>query len=212
LMDLVSIWVFMVIILPWRKLSVSLCVFRAQLLAPSSCLFASGDSFYYIRTWYKFISLSRIRTHFCNRLAVRIRSTFIKDGVHSTRHLVHTTDGNVVGEWGVRKWIQETLIQTKTIQYPYCKTIFTDGIIKQLVIQNGWNGVTNYWILKKMKVKVLLRFQVNGTIKTVNADLVVGADGIRSTVRRLMVMSRALYGIGCIVILYLSFKCFSRNE
>jgi 2-polyprenyl-6-methoxyphenol hydroxylase-like FAD-dependent oxidoreductase len=32
--------------------------------------------------------------------------------------------------------------------------------------------------------------------KTVNADLVVGADGIRSTVRRLiMVMSRALYGI-----------------
>jgi hypothetical protein len=26
--------------------------------------------------------------------------------VVSTRHLVHTTDGNVIGEWGMRKWMQ----------------------------------------------------------------------------------------------------------
>ena len=29
----------------------------------------------------------------------------LEDGVISTRHLVHTTDGKVIGEWGVRKWI-----------------------------------------------------------------------------------------------------------
>jgi hypothetical protein len=24
----------------------------------------------------------------------------------NTRHLVHTTDGKVIGEWGMRKWMQ----------------------------------------------------------------------------------------------------------
>ncbi len=28
----------------------------------------------------------------------------LKEGVVSTRHLVHTTEGKVVGEWGMRKW------------------------------------------------------------------------------------------------------------
>ena len=29
----------------------------------------------------------------------------LKEGVVSTRHLVHTTDGKVIGEWGMRKWM-----------------------------------------------------------------------------------------------------------
>jgi hypothetical protein len=28
----------------------------------------------------------------------------LKEGVTSTRHVVHTVDGNAVGEWGLRKW------------------------------------------------------------------------------------------------------------
>jgi 2-polyprenyl-6-methoxyphenol hydroxylase-like FAD-dependent oxidoreductase len=60
---------------------------------------------------------------------------------------------------------------------------------------------------------VTLRFQVNGKQKTVNADLVVGADGIRSTVRSTIGDEQSpLRYLGCIVIRYLSFKCFSRNE
>jgi hypothetical protein len=35
-------------------------------------------------------------------------------------------------------------------------------LLNQLGDPEQVNGVTNYWILKKMKVKVLLRFQVNG--------------------------------------------------
>ena len=29
----------------------------------------------------------------------------LKDGVVSTRHLVHTTEGKIIGEWGMRKWL-----------------------------------------------------------------------------------------------------------
>ena len=30
----------------------------------------------------------------------------LKEGITSTRHLVHTTDGKVIGEWGIRKWVE----------------------------------------------------------------------------------------------------------
>ena len=30
----------------------------------------------------------------------------LNEGVVSTRHVVHTTEGKVIGEWGMRKWTQ----------------------------------------------------------------------------------------------------------
>src|SRR5690606_35732645 len=30
----------------------------------------------------------------------------LEEGVVSTRHLVHTTEGKVIGKWGIRKWMQ----------------------------------------------------------------------------------------------------------
>ena len=30
----------------------------------------------------------------------------LKAGLISTRHVVHTTDGNIIGEWGIRKWVE----------------------------------------------------------------------------------------------------------
>jgi hypothetical protein len=30
----------------------------------------------------------------------------LEEGVISTRHVVHTTEGKVIGEWGIRKWMQ----------------------------------------------------------------------------------------------------------
>ena len=29
----------------------------------------------------------------------------LEEGVVSTRHIVHTTEGKVIGEWGIRKWM-----------------------------------------------------------------------------------------------------------
>jgi 2-polyprenyl-6-methoxyphenol hydroxylase-like FAD-dependent oxidoreductase len=50
---------------------------------------------------------------------------------------------------------------------------------------------------------VALSFQVNGALKSVRADLVVGADGIRSAVRRFLIGDdiTPLRYLGCIVIL-----------
>ena len=54
-----------------------------------------------------------------------------------------------------------------------------------------------------MEHGVRLRFQVNDEVKTSTADLVVGADGIRSSVRRLLIGddSTPLQYLDCIVIL-----------
>ena len=32
--------------------------------------------------------------------------TSLKKGIVSTRHVVHATDGKILGEWGMRKWLQ----------------------------------------------------------------------------------------------------------
>jgi hypothetical protein len=101
----------------------------------------------------------------------------------------------VVGEWGVRKWIQETL-QNKTIQYPH----LTDGIIKSIRWSRTRCWVTNYWILKRMKVKVLLKISSKWRTKNRSSGW---ADGIRSTVRRFIIGDEQspLRYLGCIVIL-----------
>jgi 2-polyprenyl-6-methoxyphenol hydroxylase-like FAD-dependent oxidoreductase len=56
---------------------------------------------------------------------------------------------------------------------------------------------------KEDEGEVALHFQVNGKIKKTKADLVVGADGIRSAVRRLLIgeENSPLQYLGCIVIL-----------
>jgi hypothetical protein len=56
----------------------------------------------------------------CNKLVKQSRWVFlIRKGVISTRHLVHTTDGKVNGEW---KWMQSEA-QNLQSQYTYRKAI-----------------------------------------------------------------------------------------
>nr|WP_309759577.1 NAD(P)/FAD-dependent oxidoreductase [Flavobacterium sp.] len=129
----------------------------------------------------------------------------LKDGVHSTRHLVHTTDGNLVGEWGVRKWIQEDdNTKTKRSNIHIARQSLRMELLNQLGDPERVKWSHQLLDFKEDKSKgVTLRFQVNGELKTVNADLVVGADGIRSTVRRFIIGDERspLRYLGCIVIL-----------
>ncbi len=129
----------------------------------------------------------------------------LKDGVTSTRHLVHTTAGNVVGEWGVRKWIQaDEKIKTKRSNIHIARQSLRMELLNQLGDQERVQWSHQLLDFKEDKNKgVTLRFQVNGEIKTANADLVVGADGIRSTVRRLIIGDERspLRYLGCVVIL-----------
>ncbi|MFV8372085.1 FAD-dependent oxidoreductase [Flavobacterium sp. LB2P74] len=129
----------------------------------------------------------------------------LEAGVISTRHVVHTTEGKVIGEWGIRKWIQS---DAKTTQRRTNVHIARQSLRFALLEQLGRQDAVQ-WGHQLVNFKesesggVNLNFQVNGEMKRYRADLVVGADGIRSSVRRLLIgedMTPLRY-LGCIVIL-----------
>jgi len=129
----------------------------------------------------------------------------LEEGVISTKHVVHTTDGKVIAEWGIRKWVQsnaKTLLKRTNVH------IARQSLRLALLEQLGGHDAVQ-WGHELVGFKecaregVDLSFQVKGKMKSANADLVVGADGIRSSVRRLMLGEDAspLCYLGCIVIL-----------
>ena len=129
----------------------------------------------------------------------------LENGVVSTRHLVHTTAGQVIGEWGMRKWIaSEQKGLPKRTNIHIARQSLRLALLDQLgshdVVQWGHQLVD---IQTSEDEKVNLSFNVDGAIKQVQADLVVGADGIRSTVRQLRIDDALtpLHYLGCIVIL-----------
>nr|AOE13932.1 2-polyprenyl-6-methoxyphenol hydroxylase-like oxidoreductase [uncultured bacterium] len=129
----------------------------------------------------------------------------LHQGVVSSRHVVHTTEGKVIGEWGMRKWMPTTEASAlKSSNIHISRQALRLELLNQLGGHNFVKWDHKLVALQKDTTKgVKLRFQVNGNIKETNADLVVGADGIRSTVRKLMPLkdNDSLHYLGCIVIL-----------
>ena len=129
----------------------------------------------------------------------------LNEGVISTRHLVHTTEGKVIGEWGVRKWLEsEVKTSAKRTNIHIARQSLRLALLGQLgghdKVQWGHQLVD----LKQTENEgVALSFQVGGKIENAKADLVVGADGIRSSVRKLLIGDDVtpLRYLGCIVIL-----------
>ena len=129
----------------------------------------------------------------------------LENGVISTRHVVHTTEGKVIGEWGMRKWMQsDTKKSPKRTNVHIARQSLRLALLEQLgghdTVQWGHQLVD----IKSPEGEVVdLRFQVNGKIKNAKANLVVGADGIRSSVRKLLIGEEIspLRYLGCIVIL-----------
>ncbi|QUX95572.1 FAD-dependent monooxygenase [Marinomonas sp. CT5] len=127
----------------------------------------------------------------------------LDNGVVSTRHLVHTPEGKVVGEWGMRKWLQA---DTKTSPKRTNIHIARQSLRKALLEQLGGSDQVK-WGHQLVDFHegndVELNFLADGDIKPARADLVVGADGIRSAVRRLLIGEETtpLRYLGCIVIL-----------
>ena len=129
----------------------------------------------------------------------------LAEGVISTRHVVHTTEGKVIAEWGIRKWRpSDTKTSPKRTNVHIARQSLRLALLEQL---GGHDAVQ--WGHQLVDFKecegeaVDLRFEVEGEMKHAKADLVVGADGIRSTVRSLLIGEEAspLNYLGCIVIL-----------
>ena len=129
----------------------------------------------------------------------------LEEKVISTRHVVHNTEGKIVGEWGMRKWIQS---DSKTSPKRSNMHIARQSLRLALVNQLGGNDAVQ-WGHQLIDFKenedngLDLNFQLDGTIKSVKADLIVGADGIRSAVRKIVIGDEIspLRYLGCIVIL-----------
>jgi 2-polyprenyl-6-methoxyphenol hydroxylase-like FAD-dependent oxidoreductase len=128
---------------------------------------------------------------------------FLKDAGHSTRHVVHTTEGKEIVEWGMRTHANINNSPKRTnvhIPRQAVRLALLEQLGEHPAVQWGHRLVS----FKQLEDKsVELSFQVNGEMKNVKADLVVGADGIRSVVRSLLIGEdiTPLRYLGCIVIL-----------
>jgi 2-polyprenyl-6-methoxyphenol hydroxylase-like FAD-dependent oxidoreductase len=129
----------------------------------------------------------------------------LEAGITSTRHVVHTPEGKIIGEWGLRKWGRpNTKAAPKRINIHIARQALRHALLQQLgdldVVQWGHQLLNFNEVQNK---SVTLKFEVGKEIKSAKADLVVGADGIRSTVRKLFISEETtpLHYLGCIVIL-----------
>ncbi|WP_375241672.1 FAD-dependent oxidoreductase [Lacinutrix sp.] len=129
----------------------------------------------------------------------------LEKGVVSTKHIVHNTDGKVIGEWGKRKWVPtETEKTNKKTNIHIARQSLRLALLEQLGAHNTvqWNHQLIDFKTHKTDGHSI-QFKVDNTIKNVKADLIVGADGIRSTVRKLLFGETVtpLRYLDCIVIL-----------
>jgi 2-polyprenyl-6-methoxyphenol hydroxylase-like FAD-dependent oxidoreductase len=129
----------------------------------------------------------------------------LKEGVVSTKHIVHTIDGKVIGEWGMRKWMDSDInTSPKKTNMHISRQSLRLALLEQLVGNNTvqW-GHQLLDFNESKKEGIELSFQVNSEIKNTKADIIVGADGIRSSVRKLLIGEeiKPLHYLDCIVIL-----------
>ncbi|MEY4834497.1 MAG: hypothetical protein RI980_612 [Bacteroidota bacterium] len=129
---------------------------------------------------------------------------FLKEGIVSTKHLVHTTDGNIIGTWGMRKWMpSNTKKSQKQTNIHIARQSLRLALLEQLGGHSNVQWGHQLLDFKESDTKIDLSFQVNGEIKNVQTDILVGADGIRSSVRKLLLGKEIspLRYLDCMVIL-----------
>ena len=111
----------------------------------------------------------------------------LKGGRNSTRHVVHTTEGKEIVEWGVRTH-SNIKKSPKRINVHIPRQSLRLALLEQLGGHDAVQWGCRLVCFKQCEDKsVELSFQINGDIKNAKADLVVGADGIRSVVRSLLI-------------------------
>jgi len=130
---------------------------------------------------------------------------WLKDEIRTTRHLVHNPEGKVIGEWGKKKQIQsEHDTATKQKNIHIARQSLRMDLLAQLHECESvcwWHQLVNF--SHNDNGGIDLTFQLDGWVKQAQADVVVGADGIRSLVRELLIgeENTPLHYTGFIVIL-----------
>lgn len=129
----------------------------------------------------------------------------LKEAIVSTKHIVHTSDGKIIGEWGLRKWLpSDTIKQAKHSNLHISRQALRSALLEQLDEHNSVKWGHQLVDFKESNTnKIDLSFLVNGEIKKVQTNILVGADGIRSSVRKLLLGEEItpLRYLDCMVIL-----------
>lgn len=131
--------------------------------------------------------------------------TRLNQGVVSTKHVVHNIEAKVLGEWGMRKWLSpDDQKASKKTNIHIARQSLRADLLAQL--EPHKNIAWGYKLLDVEKTKqggVKLNFEVGNETKVIKADLLVGADGIRSTVRNYLLNKNdtPLRYLGCMVVL-----------
>ncbi len=125
--------------------------------------------------------------------------------ITSTRHVVHTPEGKIIGEWGLRRWkipfVEKTTkrrnvhIARQSLRQEMLRNLGTSQSVKWGHALTGFSHNENG--------SIDLTFLVDGKEEVTHADTVVGADGIRSKVREMVIGEHRtpLRYLGCIVML-----------
>ena len=131
--------------------------------------------------------------------------TTLTEGVVSSRHIVHNTEGKVMGEWGMRKWLETTSKKPlRRTNVHIARQSLRSSLLQQLGGHDQVSWGHQLIDFKETRGKgVDLTFWVGRKIKKAKADLVIGADGIRSSVRKILIGEEItpLRYLDCIVIL-----------
>ena len=171
--------------------------------------------------------------HLCATTNDMPRSKF---GIHSKRHVVHEPDGTVVGEWGMQVWggrfekngrkhakrqnahisrqnlrkLLMEMLKPGTIRWGYKLIDYSDG---SLDCDDANSDKTNLNLTFHCRQSEGREGSRDGTEEaiTVSATVLVGCDGIRSSVRakKLGEDMTPLRYLGCIVILGIARSPFS---
>lgn len=110
-----------------------------------------------------------------------------EEGIVSQRHLVHSTKGEVLGEWGNKKWNRsEAKTSAVKSNIHVTRQNLRMRLLQQLSSQTDIKWNHSFVNISNQKDNTTeLSFEVDGEEKKYTADLIVGADGIRSRVRHL---------------------------
>ena len=108
----------------------------------------------------------------------------LQEVIISTKHVVHTTEGKVIAEWGMRKWMSSNAkTPPKRTNLHIARQSLRSALLEQLGGNNSVQWGHQLVDFNESVEGIELSFQVNGEIKSANADLIVGADGIRISVQ-----------------------------
>ncbi len=124
-----------------------------------------------------------------NKAIAGLGVTSLPGGMNSTRHVVHNPDGKIIGEWGLRKWKKpQAENSTKRRNVHIARQTLRATLLAQLS-----NSVDVKWgyalasFSQNPDGSTELRFNVGEETKIETAELVVGADGIRSSIRKQLI-------------------------